>query len=207
MSEVFEQAIEDALREIARTRPLFHSEADLQLELGMALRTREVGMQVRLEVPASSLGLTPDRREAIDMVLRLGGATCLVELKYPKATFTADVDGERYALAAAPRDVGRHGFLKDVARLEKHAGTYPGIALMLTNDRSLWREPSWSYTDEQFQVHEGRRVTGHLDWSEATAATTRKQYGPIVLRGTYDLHWKPYALEPCEVRQVLVAVR
>ncbi len=198
--------IRAALADASRQRPLFHSEADFQLELAYALRTRFQQMSVRLEVPVSSLGLKSDKRQAVDLVLGLGGEVCLVELKYAKARAELEIGAERYSLPHATRDVARYGFLKDIARLESFAEMYPGIAVMLSNDCKLWTGQDKGLTDTQFRVHEGREVSGMLEWSEETSTQITAKNPPLNLIGSYRMNWHSYSTEPCNLRYTAVQV-
>ncbi|MEV7284628.1 hypothetical protein AB0O01_08730 [Streptomyces sp. NPDC093252] len=65
-----------------------------------------------------------------------------------------------------------------------------GLALLLTNEASLWlpRQRGKPTRDEEFRIHQGRELSGTLLWGGGDhPANTR------VLRGTYSLGWRRYS--------------
>jgi hypothetical protein len=81
------------LAELARLRPVFHSEADFQLALAWQVQRRDARMLVRLEtrpLPGVHLDLALARPD-------LGRYTA-VELKYLTRAWSGEVAGERYEL-------------------------------------------------------------------------------------------------------------
>jgi len=104
----------DVLRGLAKQRPLFHSEADFKHALAWEIQGRFPHAEVRLEVPLS------DRRERLDMLVRVDGTTYALELKYKTRGITFELAGEKIQVRdqGAP-DTGRYDFLKDLGRLER----------------------------------------------------------------------------------------
>lgn len=86
-------ALDTILREMAIHRPVFHSEADFQLEFGWHLRVADPASVVRLET-------RPTRNAHLDVLVSrpdLGRSTA-VELKYLTARFSETVDSELFEL-------------------------------------------------------------------------------------------------------------
>ena len=123
-----------------------------------------------------------------------------VELKYCTRKLKVEHNGESFALRhQAAQDVRRYDFLKDIQRLEqvcRELGEVrAGFAILLTNDHLYWEQPSRPNTvDATFRLHDGRRVTGEMAWSEhASSGTTKSRENPIRLAGSYELQWRDYA--------------
>ncbi|WP_246561714.1 hypothetical protein [Streptomyces roseirectus] len=148
-------------------------------------------MESRLEVPQRDAG----RTRYLDL-LCIGEARTAIEFKYftRRWTGTVGVPPEEYALKNhAATDLARLHFVRDVARLERFCrGTgQDGLAVMVTNAASLWTPPAPGHEetrDRDFRIHQGRRLSGTLLWAGGTY-----ERNTCVLRGTYDLDWRPYS--------------
>jgi len=206
MDQRFLTLLHEAMRRCAGTRPLFHSEADFQLELGHQLRTHNPEMDFRLEMPIRCLGFEVRKNKFVDLVMTIGNDTCLVELKYPKAKLDVTVGGERYMLPSPAADMGRHGFLKDIERLENFSTRWPGIALLLTNDARLWSPQHRQLSDHEFQIDQGRTVSGQMAWAPGTAEKTVQSYPGVSLHNSYTMNWLDYAMIPHPLRYVTAVV-
>ena len=180
------------MNDLARNRPVFHSEADFQHAFGWCIHDAIPNGAVRLEFKPY-----PDKRIYLD--IWLPGIGMAVELKYRTRKLNLLHEGESFALRdQGAQDVARYDFLKDIQRLEqlhRLPKAQPGFAALLTNDPTLWNHPSRPDTvDAAFRLHEGRRITGEMAWSEsASAGTTKGRKDPIRLNASYDLHWRDYA--------------
>ncbi|MEU9863601.1 hypothetical protein AB0D99_22275 [Streptomyces sp. NPDC047971] len=186
----------DVIARLRRDRPVFHSEADLQHSFARALWELAPAIQSRLEV-RQPLAET-DGAEHLDLMCIGPKARTAVEFKYFTARWSGAAGplGEEYALAShAATDLGRLGFVTDIARLERYC-TDPnqnGLALLLTNDRTLWTPPkdgARETRDAAFRIHEGRTLTGELLWGGGDYRPNTR-----TLRGTYPLIWQPYSLQ------------
>lgn len=179
------------MNELASDRPVFHSEADFQLALGLCVHNANPNERVRLEYKPF-----PTERMYVD--IWLPGIRVAVELKYQTRRLDILHEGEAFELLdQGARDIRRYDFLKDIQRLEKlleSKRAKAGFAVLLTNDYSLWTQPSSPGTiDAAFQLHEGRTVTGRMAWSEkASPGGIGPRKEPILLSGSYDLHWQDY---------------
>lgn len=185
--------IPQLLTDLAARRPVFHSEADLQHELAWHLREVHPDLHVRLEYP-----LARPRNGAIDILVRNGGQAMALELKYLCQRVEYQVDGEPFALKPqGAQDIRRYDVLKDVWRMEQFLATRPAASaavLVLSNDRSYWEgRKKAGATDAAFELHEGRTVTGILDWAPHTGAGTKRgREAAINLKGEYRMTWTGY---------------
>ncbi len=189
--------VKTALQELSSERPLFHSEADFQHALAWELHRQWPEYSVRLErrVPKAHGG----PGFAFDVWAVSSSHTLAMELKYKTRTLEYTLKGEPYHLQNhGAQDIGRYDFLKDLSRLESVASdrlNISGCAVFLTNDPLYWRPTQTDTTvDRAFRIHQNRRVAGRLAWSEAASKGTKKgREEPILLHGSYDLHWRRYS--------------
>ena len=199
--------IGELIGSLANQRPVFHSEADLQLALGWHINSLVPGAEVRLEKPFELDG----KRVRID--IWLAGKEIAIELKYFTQELSTCLNGELFDLKEhAASDIARHGFLLDVHRLErivadKNQPVRTGLAVLLTNVPGLWEPPRRDTNDAAFRLHEGRRVTGRLKWLRDGSPITD---GELWLRGSYSMNWRTYSDLGCpggEFRLLTVSVR
>jgi hypothetical protein len=190
-------ALSVVLADLARVRPVFHSEADLQHAFARVLWMLAPEVECRLEVRQA----VSDNVEHLDLLCIGPLGRTAVEFKYVKRAWSGTVGAgpmeERYALKShgAP-DLARRDFVFDVARLEKFCGRpdQNGLALLVTNEPALWEElkPSGKQSrDHEFRLHEGGELSGTLLWGGGDYAPNTR-----VLRGAYPLRWRPYSLQP-----------
>lgn len=186
--------IPELMQGLAARRPVFHSEADFQFELAWHLREAHPLLAIRLEYP-----LSPPGKAALDILVRKGDEEMAIELKYPRQRLVCEIDGERFTLKAQEaQDLGRYAVLKDVERMERFVATRPAASaavVVLSNEPGYWRGQTHAGTaDAAFALHEGRIVTGRLDWGP-TAGIGTKGGGPtaIDLKGRYVMNWRDYS--------------
>ncbi|MGV8965382.1 MAG: hypothetical protein ACOH2F_03810 [Cellulomonas sp.] len=185
-------SIAELMTGLAKQRPVFHSEADFQHAFARALWEAAPDVQSRLEVPnRSSSG-----SEHLDLLCIGANARTAIEFKYwtRSWTGTAGTPTEEYRLKAhAATDIARRNFVFDIARLERFGEQtrQNGIALILTNESSLWAAPpqrAAKTRDSAFRIHEGSTLAGTLLWGGGDyPANTRE------LHGKYDLAWTDYS--------------
>lgn len=140
-----------------------------------------------------------DPRVELDISCVLDGRRYGLELKYPRSRVDVQVADERFVLRTGAPDLDRYDVLRDVARLERLLGEDlidEGCAVVLTNVPSLWqsapRTQQASYT--AFRLHDGREVTGRVDWGPTAGQGTRSgREHPIVLRGRYRFAWRDFS--------------
>ena len=185
--------VANVMSELARQRPVFHSEADFQHAFAWCIHTTIPAGSVRLEYKP-----LPNQPMFVD--LWLPDIRVAVELKYCTGKLEVEHKGESFALRhQAAQPVRRYDYLKDIQRLEQVfrelREARAGFAILLTNDHLYWEQPSRPDTvDAAFRLHEGRRVTRKMGWSEhVSSGTTKSREKPICLAGSYELQWRDYA--------------
>lgn len=177
------------MAELAKTRPIFHSEDDFKFALAWQIHKMMQDIQLRLEYPHS---------EGVYLDIWIHSRKLAVELKYKTKSLLAREDGELFYLKEqGARNHARYDFLGDVERVES-AGS--GFAIILTNEPAYWEEASMRHSsnDYGFRIHEGRELSGELNWRdpEADAAKSGGRQNPITLSGSYNLRWKDYSRIP-----------
>ena len=180
---------------LAIRRPLFHSEADFQHELAWQIHLMESEQQVRLEMdafPRPSQG----RPTRLDIWLPREGVA--VELKYltRKLEYEDPHTAELFVLKNDALDISRYGALTDIQRLERlraeRSDFQFGYVIALTNDHLYWEPPRRdSNNDYEFRIEEGRTLKDRMVWKEG-AKPGKGREAPIVLEGSYSLHWRDY---------------
>lgn len=186
------------MTQLARRRPVFHSEADFQHAFAWLLHESHPDAQLRLEVPIATQAGTIHT----DVVVRMGARIFALELKYKTREIAVEVAGESFSLRShVALPLGRYDVLKDVQRVEsiiELAHVHSGAVVFLTNDSAYWSAArSNDDTSAAFSLVEGRTITGTLDWSVRTSSGTKKnREQPITIRGEYLLHWQQYSTVP-----------
>lgn len=185
-------SLDDVMTELCRDRPVFHSEADLQHSFAKVLWELAPDVRSRLEVPQRG----SDRTEYLDLQCLGPESRTAIEFKYFTRGWTGEAGSpvEDFILKAhGATDLARLHFVRDIARLERFCRRpdQNGLALMLTNEASLWAPPGPGRRrtrDHDFRIHHGRELAGTLLWAEgAYEANT------CSLRGEYPLKWEPYS--------------
>jgi hypothetical protein len=127
--------IEDVLLSLAKSRPVFHSEADFQHALAWEIHRHLPQASVRLEYKPPEV----TSRMYLDIWVALGTTRIAIELKYKTRKVKTVVGGEAFDLSNhGAQDLGRYDFLKDIQRLENVCAARRdtvGYTIMLTNDR------------------------------------------------------------------------
>ncbi len=189
-------AIHDCLAELARKRPLFHSEADFQLALAWHLQRAHLTAQVRLEVPFEA---RQGNRIRVDILFQDNDGLVLLELKYTTRGLELSVEKESFRLAnQGAQDVRRYDCIRDIVRLEtlvNQGHCSHGYAILLSNDPGYWTAPLSHTVDAQFRLHEDDNpLYGTRHWDpEASAGTRRGRETPLPLSGRYCNQWRDYS--------------
>lgn len=177
-------------------RPIFHTEADFQHALAWELQKLDFTLDIRLEVPAI---YKSQSRAFIDLVVRKGGITIFIELKYKTIKTSFELGGELFSLKnQGAQDQGSYDFLKDIARVESFVDNTKnsyGYVIILSNDKKYWSQrTSANPIDLNFQLLDDHSVSGNLEWaSHAGAGSIKGRESPIVLRGSYPVRWIGYS--------------
>jgi hypothetical protein len=187
-----------ALRQLAITRPVFHSEADFQYALAWTLQQRRPDRRIRLEY-------RPDIDEVMNVdivVTEPTGHVCAIELKYWTKALTAHVDGEAFKLRTqGAHDLCRYDFIKDITRVERLVDVgvaNDGWVAAITNDPAYWKPSARPDTiDVDLRLTQGRTLTGVLGWApDAGPGTTKGRTAAHVLAGSYTAAWSAYSTVP-----------
>ncbi len=185
--------IHQIMKDLAESRPIFHSEADFQFALAWQIRESTPGCEVRLEVPFQQ----DKSKKYLDIWLPNQGVA--IELKYPTKKLNVNWANEFFKLRGhEAQDLGRYDFLKDVQRLESLVAAswrkcIAGYAILITKDLSYLNPPSGA-NDDSFRLWECRRLLGKMEWANPNANSLEAaRKSPISLRGTYNLHWQNYS--------------
>ncbi|MCE2486224.1 MAG: hypothetical protein J4F42_11970 [Desulfurellaceae bacterium] len=181
------------MKDLALDRPIFHSEADFQHALAWHIHEALPDCQVRLEFKPS----LPERMH-LDIWLRLPRSRVAIELKYRTQRLLLKKAGESFDLRnQVAQGGGRYHFIEDIRRLEQvvtHKTAKAGFAVLLTNDPSYWEPSQRTTLDDEFRLHEGRKIGGDMKWSDPTRPGPRSVgEEPIHLGGSYDCVWRDYS--------------
>lgn len=184
------------LSELAKERPVFHSEADFQHALAWKIRELHSDAKVRLErkVAGREIGLA--KPIYLDLWVELHGEIAAIELKYQTVAIEHDHLGERFSLGGkgAEDNLG-YDFIKDVRRLEGFVHSRPnavGHAILLSNQPVWKHEPTGrEYSKDAFRIHDGRVIEGTLMWRKVDKAGQRAS--ALELRDAYLSSWEDYS--------------
>jgi len=169
---------------LSKVRPLFHSEADFQHALAWAIHKYHPEFGVRLEKREVLKG----KEIYFDICVISFNNIIPVEVKYKTSAFQRTITSRKYVEECllkyqAAHDISRYDFIKDIARIEEFGKG--GFAVFLTNDKLYWEETSCEGFDDEFKIHEGRKLHGKLRWK---AGTVKGREEAIKLKGKYTLH-------------------
>jgi hypothetical protein len=186
--------LNNVLQELAKKRPIFHSEADFQHALAWEIREHYPDSKIRLETKIHG----GNTKVYLDLLVIHQEHRYAIELKYKTRNFNCMIEGETFSLNnQGAQDIGRYDVLKDIQRLEQMVVSgvaNEGFLVFLTND-GTYIKPSLvkDTVDREFKVNDGRRLTGELKWGEQTGQGTLKgREKPIVLKGEYKVSWQSY---------------
>ena len=186
--------INKVLSDLAKIRPVFHSEADFQHAIAWQIHHEWPECSMRLEFKPPGF----NDRMYLDIWASDREEKLAIELKYKTRGSSTQFNGESFNLLdQSAQDLGRYDFFKDISRLEQVASKSKatGYAIFLTNDSAYWKQPLNSETvDAGFRIHHGRTLLGKASWGTgASAGTTRGREQEIQLNGKYVLYWQRYS--------------
>jgi hypothetical protein len=175
----------DIMRELAQVRPVFHSEADFQHELGFLLRSKR--HRVRLERPFK----TPLKFE---LDLEVDGEIA-IELKYKKARlkYTSDTELFDFISDGAFPD-NRYKIINDAKRVRDLVDQKfhsEGFTIFLTNDKEYWCSDAKNTIAEQFDFTEGRKFAKGTSLS-LVDSKAKKPKQQIDIRFNDIIEWQDY---------------
>lgn len=191
------------LVQLARRRPIFHSEADFQHELAWQIRRCHPCVDIRLEVPFDIDGSNDSgkgrTRGALDILIRHRRRKMALELKYMCAPLSHEIDGESFELKnQGAHDIRCYDVWKDVMRMERFVKDHKNASaavIALTNDSKYWNGPKKSDAYyAQFSLKDKRNVSGTLNWDgRASDGTKKGREESINLENNYEIRWKYYS--------------
>lgn len=185
--------LRSVMNRLAEDRAVLHSEGDLQHAFGRAIWEIDPQVQVRAEIRQQ--GIAPVR-QVLDMSCSTSSGRTAIEFKFhPGSGRGKDRWGDEFVhRQQGADDVLRHGFVKDISRLEsfcKDPRWSNGLALLVSNVPALWNEPtraSHERQDRDFRLHEGTTLQKTLSW-----AGQQEHSNALTLQGSYELRWRDYA--------------
>lgn len=187
-------SLNETINILAKSRPIFHSEADFQHALAWEIQRLNPTNKIRLERPFSE-----NERNYLDLFVINREKMIAVELKYKTRGLRVETNDETYNLLdQSAQDLGRYDVLKDVQRIERYVETNEncnGYVIFLTNDSAYWKKPNITNTiDASFRVHDGATIHGTLSWSStASKGTMKDREESIVIKGKYVTNWIIYS--------------
>lgn len=197
--------MDNLLKELAKIRPVFYSEADFQFALGWLIQQKNENYKVRFEYTYHPNYKSPMHIDIL--VITDKNEWIPIELKYKTRRTTSLIkckDGEleeEFILSNhSAKDQNCYRYLKDIQRIEtikeeQKEKFVEGYAIMLTNDKSYQEEQGESVCYHKFSIHPTRTIHKNtkLDWKEGTSDGTKKgMTEPIELKGSYTMEWKEY---------------
>jgi hypothetical protein len=196
--------INEIMQDLAKERPIFHSEADFQFALAWKIKEHCQNAEVRLEHPIEGLELPGEknkRRQALDLLIRINDAAVAIELKYitKKNVIYRGADGEEYNLKGqGDPSWNRYNYIKDVWRLKqfflKDKDHNSGYAILLSNDEK-YKEP----VDGE-NASKGLELTGKIKGCyERIPPNSPKQKAPKI-----DFKESEYTIEKSQYSTVAV---
>ena len=189
--------LEKVIESMAKDRPVFHSEGDLQYTLARCIEKELPNSTLRIEYPVRLLSNDNRGRGAIDIWWK--DRKIAIELKYK--TVLLKEEDDTFKLRTHLIHNGRYGFVKDIEKLEKIVVpkcAACGFALLITNDAQLGSKSSGA--SMEFGLHKSIDG-GKKGWHGA------QKRNPINLAKSYSFGWKVYSsYNGSEFRYLLVKV-
>lgn len=137
----------EVIKTLAEKRPVFHSEADFVLALGLEIG-KLPNSNLRLEYPMEVNYKYPNGEKKqpayLDMIVKTENEIIGIELKYKTKKAIIELENEIFFLKEhGARDVGRYFFRQDIYRLEqlvRNKKITSGLAIFLTNENKYVSE-------------------------------------------------------------------
>ncbi len=199
------------IQAMAENRPVFHSEADFQHALAIALMQH--GYEVRLEIPLVyrlAGGGTTCELDLLVMDSKEDTATA-IELKYFKKPFQITIENEFFDLSGSwGTNLSRFDCWADFRRVgallnspdAKRWRINQGFAVSLTNASEAWTVDTGIQNTlaKHFSMHQGRVVPANasLDWHgnpgvNSVSPRRLSPYAPIIVPADARCDWHDYS--------------
>jgi len=216
--------VKKVLTDLAIRKKIFHSEAELQFELGVEFKKNLGNVEIWFEYPASLLknhsellGNDKNRSPMIDLVIIENGDFYPIEIKYAKGKLEyKDENENEYILSDNGKDKSFF-YVYDIRRLELFASKYSrfkkGYAIIISNNEDWYRSQAPKKRDKftfDFYLinNSDNELKGEI-WYQLQ--TDEKKH--VILKDKYKTEWAEYSsLEPksknsefkyliCEIKQ------
>ncbi len=193
-------AIEFAMHQLAMTCPVFHNEADFQVQLSRCIRHMDMRVAVHREKQFRVSARTKRNKGRVD--IWLPDSRVILELKYATSRLEFEHQNELFSLPErSAQDVTCSAFWRDVQRVEYITSNNEadfGVVILLTNDRLLWNPPNKEQSNyDAFRLHENQPpVTGHREVASKASDSVKKDCPAVDLAGTYAPKWAVYRSDP-----------
>jgi hypothetical protein len=197
------EALIKILNELALLRPVFHSEADFQHELGCILKSK--GHSVRLERPYYLDLPNFQGHSKFELDIEIDGHVA-IELKYKTKACNIVIQGEGFNLRNhAASNLGRFDVIDDARRIRnlinygKHKS---GFVVFLTNSNGYWENDAAATMAAEFNLMEGRlfEYGQTVNWvGNPNANSVRPKrlapFAPIEILFNEKLRWCDYSFQ------------
>jgi hypothetical protein len=184
----------DIMRELAQVRPVFHSEADFQLELGYLIKSKK--LKVRLERP---FYLKENVKFELDIEV---GGTVAIELKYKKSPFNKKIEGEEFNLKHDKAITNsRYDIVNDARRVRDlvDSGHHSqGFTIFLTNTEAYWKSDAKGTKAEQFDLTGKKKKFVENEKWQLIKTKTKSRNQPIEIKFNDEINWVEYRIGPEE---------
>jgi hypothetical protein len=181
--------IQAVLKKLAKTRPMFHSERDLQFAFAWTVAQMYPSLKVRLEVGQPN-------GERLDLLVadKASENKLAIEFKHLTSAWNGQLGGETY-IHGKPLayNLGRRGIIRDLERVEsfkKSGASTSGAVITISNLPAYWN-PAKRYSGSiNYQVHQGAILKGKLIWHPNNLNSGWRH---ITLNNKYQATWNPYS--------------
>lgn len=174
----------EIMNNLARKRPIFHSEGDFLYSLGREIEINYKNISLRTEWRMGDIG------HWIDLVLFNDYQDkILIELKYISKKCEETINGELFdCRSQGGHPEGRYNFLKDIKKIENLKAK--GFAIFLTNDEKYWDYSKYAgVIDKEFLLKEGYNFKKEVSYNWKSDCETYKNKGPIQFDYDYNINW------------------
>ncbi len=189
--------IKNILKELAKERPLFHSEADFQHAFAMKFMQISNPKQIRLE----RRFITENKKQfELDMFVQTKNSKIGIELKYPQHKYETTFNEETFILKSHNNPGGnRYSFLYDIYRLEQLKESKiinEGYAILLTNVSKFHLDVKEKGRLEKLHLSKGRTIKAGetIEFNKTSKSPiTPIKFPPFTFSKTYsEFTWEVY---------------
>ena len=174
--------------ELAKKRPVFHSEDDFKFELGYLLR-QKCG-NVRMERPFYLKNGTK-----VELDIEVNGEIA-IELKYKKSALRKEINNEIFDLKDDKKfTYSRYDFVKDAWRVRSLIDEnqhHIGFTIVLVNAKEYWSSVKERNKDKKFELVDSRKFSK----GESLSLNNSKKansYPSIKVNFSDEIKWNDYS--------------